>query len=135
MKSIRAHLVLWLVAALAAGSALVAFLTYTYAHQELDRVFDDELRQIAEAVHLREDWKDTGMVRVARPDFLYVVRAYDATPEWLSKAIGYGLPVFEFSIGVLLIVGVAVRMAAIFSALLFLIFLIVGLSAAKRIVD
>ena len=79
MKSIRAHLVLWLVAALATSSAVVALLTYTYAHQELDRVFDDELRQIAEAVHLREDWKDTGMVRVARPDFLYVVRAYDAT--------------------------------------------------------
>ncbi len=77
MRSIRAHLVLWLVAALAAGSALVVLLTYSYAHEELDRVFDDELRQIAEAVHLREDWKDTGTVRVARPDFLYVVRAYD----------------------------------------------------------
>ena len=77
MRSIRAHLVLWLVAALAAGSALVVLITYTYAHQELDRVFDDELRQVAEAVHLREDWKDTGTVRVARPDFLYVVRAYD----------------------------------------------------------
>lgn len=79
MRSIRAHLVLWLVAALAAGSALVVLLTYDYAHEELDRVFDDELRQIAEAVHLREDWKDTGTVRVARPDFLYVVRAYDET--------------------------------------------------------
>lgn len=77
MRSIRAHLVLWLVAALAAGSAVVVLITYTYAHKELDRVFDDELRQIAEAVHLREDWKDTGTVRVARPDFLYVVRAYD----------------------------------------------------------
>ncbi len=77
MKSIRAHLVLWLVVALAAGSALVVLLTYGYAHQELDRVFDDELRQIAEAVHLREDWKDTGTVRIARPDFLYAVRAYD----------------------------------------------------------
>jgi two-component system OmpR family sensor kinase len=79
MKSIRAHLVLWLVAALAAGSAVVVLLTYNYAHEELDRVFDDELRQIAEAVHLREDWKDTGTVRVARPDFLFVVRAYDET--------------------------------------------------------
>ena len=79
MRSIRTHLVLWLVAALAAGSAVVVLLTYTYAHEELDRVFDDELRQIAEAVHLREDWKDTGTVRVARPDFLYMVRAYDET--------------------------------------------------------
>jgi len=77
VRSIRAHLVLWLVAALAAGSAVVVLITYSFAHQELDRVFDDELRQIAEAVHLREDWKDTGTVRVARPDFLYVVRAYD----------------------------------------------------------
>jgi two-component system, OmpR family, sensor kinase len=79
VKSIRTHLVLWLVAALAAGSALLVLLTYTYAHQELDRMFDDELRQIAEAVHLREDWKDTGTVRVARPEFLYAVRAYDET--------------------------------------------------------
>ncbi len=77
MKSIRAHLVLWLVAALAAGAAIVVVLTYGYAHEELDRVFDDELRQIAEAVHLREDWKDTGTVRVARPEFRYAVRAYD----------------------------------------------------------
>jgi two-component system OmpR family sensor kinase len=77
VKSIRAHLVLSLVAALAAGSALVLLFTYNYAHTELDRVFDDELRQVAEAVHLREDWKDTGTVRIARPDFLYAVRAYD----------------------------------------------------------
>ncbi|HEX7053578.1 MAG TPA: ATP-binding protein [Burkholderiales bacterium] len=77
MKSIRAHLVLWLVAAFAAGSAVVALLTYGYAQEELDRVFDDELKQIAEAVHLREDWRDTGTVRVARPDFVYAVRAYD----------------------------------------------------------
>ena len=52
MKSIRAHLVLWLRGALVAGSALVLLLTYNCAHQELDRVFDDELRQVAEAVHL-----------------------------------------------------------------------------------
>jgi two-component system OmpR family sensor kinase len=77
VNSIRAHLVLWLVAALAAGAAIVVVLTYGYAHEELDRVFDDELRQIAEAVHLREDWKDTGTVRVARPEFRYAVRAYD----------------------------------------------------------
>jgi two-component system OmpR family sensor kinase len=77
VKSIRAHLVLWLVVALAAGAAVVVVLTYGYAHEALDRVFDDELRQIAEAVHLREDWKDTGTVRVARPEFRYAVRAYD----------------------------------------------------------
>ena len=48
--------------------------------------------------------------------FVQTVRAYDATPEWLSKAIGYGLPVLELSLAVLLIVGAAVRMAAAVSA-------------------
>ena len=28
---------------------------------------------------------------------MQAVRAYDATPEWLSKAIGYGLPVLEIA--------------------------------------
>ena len=64
--------------------------------------------------------------------FVQAVRAYDATPEWLSKAIGYGLPVFEFSLGVLLILGVAVRLAAAFSAVLFVFFLIGVIQAAAR---
>lgn len=64
--------------------------------------------------------------------FLQTVRAYDATPEWLSKAIGYGLPVLELSIGILLVIGVAVRMAAIFSAVLFVVFLIGIIEVAAR---
>jgi protein-disulfide isomerase/uncharacterized membrane protein YphA (DoxX/SURF4 family) len=64
--------------------------------------------------------------------FVQAVRAYDVTPEWLSKAIGYGLPVFEFCLGLLLIIGVAVRVAAIFSGLLFLVFLIGIAQAAAR---
>jgi protein-disulfide isomerase/uncharacterized membrane protein YphA (DoxX/SURF4 family) len=64
--------------------------------------------------------------------FLQAVRAYDATPEWLSKGIGYGLPVLEFALGVLLIIGIAVRMAAIFSSVLFLVFLIGLVQAAAR---
>ncbi|MGH8961402.1 MAG: MauE/DoxX family redox-associated membrane protein [Jatrophihabitantaceae bacterium] len=64
--------------------------------------------------------------------FVQAVRAYDATPEWLSKAIGYGLPVLEFCLGVLLIVGVAVRLAALVSGLLFVVFLIGLIQAAAR---
>jgi protein-disulfide isomerase/uncharacterized membrane protein YphA (DoxX/SURF4 family) len=64
--------------------------------------------------------------------FVQAVRAYDATPEWLSKALGYGLPVLEFCLGVLLIVGVAVRLAAIVSTLLFVVFLIGLIQAATR---
>jgi protein-disulfide isomerase/uncharacterized membrane protein YphA (DoxX/SURF4 family) len=64
--------------------------------------------------------------------FVQAVRAYDATPEWLSQGIGYGLPVFELCLGVLLIIGLAVRMAAIFSGLLFVVFLIGLIQAAAR---
>jgi protein-disulfide isomerase len=64
--------------------------------------------------------------------FVQAVRAYDVTPEWLSKAIGYGLPVLEFSLGVLLILGIVVRMSAIVSVVLFVVFLIgVGEAAAR----
>ena len=64
--------------------------------------------------------------------FVQAVRAYDATPEWLSKAIGYGLPVLELCIGALLIVGVVVRLAAIVSTALFAVFLVGVLQAAAR---
>jgi protein-disulfide isomerase len=64
--------------------------------------------------------------------FVQAVRAYDMTPEWMSKAIGYGLPVLEFSLGVLLILGIVVRMAAIASVVLFVVFLIGVSQAAGR---
>ncbi len=64
--------------------------------------------------------------------FTQAVRAYDATPEWLSKAIGYGLPVLELCLGIALIVGVTVRIAAAVSAALFLVFLIGLIQAAAR---
>jgi len=64
--------------------------------------------------------------------FVQAVRAYDATPEWLSKAIGYGLPVVEFALGVLLVLGIAVRMSAIASTVLFVVFLVGIVQAAAR---
>jgi protein-disulfide isomerase/uncharacterized membrane protein YphA (DoxX/SURF4 family) len=65
-------------------------------------------------------------------DFLLAVRAYDATPEWLSKAIAYGLPTLEFCLGVLLVLGLVVRLAAIVSAALFVVFLVGIVQAAAR---
>jgi protein-disulfide isomerase/uncharacterized membrane protein YphA (DoxX/SURF4 family) len=64
--------------------------------------------------------------------FIEAVRAYDATPEWLSQAIAYGLPVLEFCIGVALIIGISARIAAAASGVLFLIFLIGIIQAAAR---
>lgn len=64
--------------------------------------------------------------------FLRAVRAYDMTPEWLSKAIAYGLPVLEISLAVLLLLGLATRAAAAVSALLFVVFLVAIVQAAVR---
>jgi protein-disulfide isomerase len=56
--------------------------------------------------------------------FLRAVRAYDATPQWLTKGIGYGLPLVEICAGVLLILGLITRIAAIVSSFLLVVFLI-----------
>jgi protein-disulfide isomerase len=78
-------------------------------------------------------WIWAGWSKLHSPrTFVQTVRAYDATPEWLSKAIGYGLPVLEICLGVLLVVGVAVRIAAAASAALYVVFLIGVIQAAAR---
>jgi protein-disulfide isomerase len=78
-------------------------------------------------------WLWAAVAKLGNPrEFVQTVRAYDATWEWLSKAIGYGLPVLEFGLGVLLVLGVATRLAAAVSAFLFLVFLIALVQAAAR---
>ncbi|MDT4918918.1 MAG: hypothetical protein QOH89_3618 [Pseudonocardiales bacterium] len=76
-------------------------------------------------------WASISKLRDPR-QFVQAVRAYDMTPEWLSKAIGYGLPVLEFGLGVLLVLGLATRLAAAISAVLFFVFLIALVTAAAR---
>jgi two-component system OmpR family sensor kinase len=78
MNSIRARLLAWLCAALAAGSALVIAITYVLARQQIGDLYDDELRQVAYAIHLREDWTEQRL-RIARAGFALSVRAYDAS--------------------------------------------------------
>jgi signal transduction histidine kinase len=77
LTSIRRQLVLWLMGTLVIGIAGVALGTYYAALRQLGTLFDDELRQIAQAVHLREDWAEAGNVRIAREDVAFAVRAYD----------------------------------------------------------
>ncbi len=76
MRSIRSNLVLWTVGALALGVVIVLAATYVLQRQQLGALFDEELRQVALAVHLREDWQDRRL-RIARPGFFLSVRAYD----------------------------------------------------------
>ena len=65
--------------ALVLGTAVVLAATYALTRSQLGRVFDEELRQVAHAVHLREDWTQTRRIRIARPGFALSVRAYDKT--------------------------------------------------------
>ena len=76
MRSIRSNLVLWTVGALAVGVVIVLAVTYVLQRKQLGTLFDEELKQVALAVHLREDWQDRRL-RIARPGFFLSVRAYD----------------------------------------------------------
>jgi protein-disulfide isomerase/uncharacterized membrane protein YphA (DoxX/SURF4 family) len=74
-----------------------------------------------------------GAAKLSTPrQFTQTVRTYDITPEWLSRVFGYGLPVLELCLGLLLIVGITVRIAATVSALLFVAFAIALITAAAR---
>jgi protein-disulfide isomerase len=76
-------------------------------------------------------WIWAGWSKLQEPrTFLRAVRAYDATPEWLSKGIAYGLPTLEIALAVVLLLGVVVRVAAAVSAFLFVIF-IIGIAQAS----
>jgi two-component system, OmpR family, sensor kinase len=77
VKSLRTHLVFWLTGALGLGIAVVLAATYGFAHRQFNEILDQELRLIAQAVHLREDWLEAGEVRIAREDVAFAVRAYD----------------------------------------------------------
>ena len=73
-------------ATLVLGIAAVALGTYYAALRQIGVLFDGELRQIAQAVHLREDWAEAGNVRIAREDVAFAVRAYDEGGRVFSKA-------------------------------------------------
>jgi two-component system OmpR family sensor kinase len=79
VKSIRANLVLWMVSALVLGTMVVLAATYMLTRQEVARVFDDELKQVAHAVHLSGDADQVRRIRIARPGFALSVRAYNHT--------------------------------------------------------
>lgn len=59
-------------------------------------------------------------------------RAYRLLPEWAVPVVGAGLPFLEIALGVLLIVGLGVRLSAIVSAVLLIVFIAAIASAAAR---
>lgn len=64
--------------------------------------------------------------------FKQTVRAYDFSPEWLSKIIGYGLPVLLFVLGVILILGMVTRWIALLAAVVLFVLAIAVIQAAAR---
>ena len=60
------------------------------------------------------------------------VRAYELLPVWLANFLGYSLPWIEIGIGVLLVIGVAVRITGLFGALIMLAFIIAIAQAWAR---
>jgi uncharacterized membrane protein YphA (DoxX/SURF4 family) len=63
-------------------------------------------------------------------DAVRSVRAYRLLPEWAVPAVGAGLPFLEIALGVLLIVGFGVRLGAVVSAALLVVF-ITGIASAS----
>lgn len=71
-----------------------------------------------------------GALKVPDPaESVRAVRAYDLLPETLVPAIGYGLPLLELAIAVLLLLGLFTRWAAAVTAVLMAGF-VIGIAAA-----
>ncbi len=75
-------------------------------------------------------WVVAGALKLPDPALsVRAVRAYRLLPEAVVPVVGYGLPVLEVAIGLLLIIGLGIRVVASVSAVLFLVF-IVGIASA-----
>jgi uncharacterized membrane protein YphA (DoxX/SURF4 family) len=75
-------------------------------------------------------WIVAGFVKLPDPAAsVRAVRAYQLLPETTVTAIGYGLPILEICIGVLLVAGLGTRTVAAVSALLLLAY-IAGIASA-----
>ncbi|CAM3522740.1 MauE/DoxX family redox-associated membrane protein [Nocardioides dubius] len=75
-------------------------------------------------------WIVAGAVKLPDPaESVRAVRAYDLLPESIVPTVGHLLPVVEIVVGVLLVLGVFVRLSAVVSALLFAAF-IIGIASA-----
>jgi uncharacterized membrane protein YphA (DoxX/SURF4 family) len=75
-------------------------------------------------------WIVAGALKLPDPaGSVRAVRAYDLLPESVVPTVGHLLPVVEVVVGVLLVLGLLTRAAAVVSSLLFVAF-IVGIGSA-----
>jgi uncharacterized membrane protein YphA (DoxX/SURF4 family) len=75
----------------------------------------------------------SGGLKAADPrETVVAVRAYDLLPESLVSVVAATLPYLEIAVGVLLLVGLATRLAAVLGAVLLVVFIAGVISAAAR---
>ncbi|WP_200824114.1 MauE/DoxX family redox-associated membrane protein [Nonomuraea solani] len=74
-----------------------------------------------------------GALKIGTPaDSVVAVKAYQLLPEPIAVTVGYALPILEIVVGVLLVVGLLTRVAAVIAALLMLAFVFgIGWAWAK----
>jgi uncharacterized membrane protein YphA (DoxX/SURF4 family) len=60
------------------------------------------------------------------------VRAYELLPDGAATLVGWGLPFLEIVLGVLLVAGIAVRPAAVATAVLLVVLILAVASVAAR---
>jgi uncharacterized membrane protein YphA (DoxX/SURF4 family) len=67
----------------------------------------------------------SGWLKLVDPDAsVRAVRAYRLLPETLARGVGFGLPVLELALAVLLLLGLGTRLAALVVAVLLVAFII-----------
>lgn len=78
-------------------------------------------------------WLTSGILKAADPrQTLVAVRGYRIFPEPLVTAVAAALPYLEIALGLLLLVGLATRLAAVLSAVVLVAFIAGVISAAAR---
>ena len=74
-----------------------------------------------------------GYLKAVTPDkSMMAVRAYEVLPIWIANVFGIILPWLEIGAGILLIIGAAIRYAAIFGSALMVLFIIAIAQAWAR---
>ncbi|WP_374122132.1 MauE/DoxX family redox-associated membrane protein [Frankia sp. AiPa1] len=96
--------------------------------QPASRIVSTVLRLVLAAV-----WLAAGLLKIGDPaGMVRSVRAFRILPEALVHPVAYGVPFLEISLGVLLLVGLAVRVTASVSALMLAMYIAAIASAAAR---
>ena len=76
-------------------------------------------------------WSGVPKLRAPR-SFKQTVRVYDFSPEWLTKIVGYALPVLLLVLGIVLILGLITRLTAIVSTVVLFVLAVAAVQAAAR---